>query len=322
MPFNGSGIYNLPVTTVTPAVSGTTIDDSEFNAFTADLKDALTNCIVKDGQTTSPTLTTPSIVTPTISGSPVFTADILMGKASPALSLRPTDEVTQNTSINYFDETATPRAVLYRPLGASKVRLDARNASGVVQAALDITEAGGIDVAVGTFSATSAALTTPALTNATGSLTSPVINTGVSGTAELKGIHFLDNPETLFSISAVGNLGTSGAWTSSSGFASTTLPDASATAAIIRVFYRVSWLTTTDVFSTFSLRKAGEIATTGMTIAGQRGNLSANALNQAYVVGEATIPLDGSSDFEYQFSFSSTPTLAQTGGIYLVGYYI
>lgn len=61
MPFNGSGIYNLPSTTVTPAVTGTTIDSSEFNTFTADLATALTLCIAKDGQTASPTLTSPII---------------------------------------------------------------------------------------------------------------------------------------------------------------------------------------------------------------------------------------------------------------------
>ena len=63
MPFNGSGVYALPSTTVTPAVSGTTIDSSEFNTFTADLETALTLCVAKDGQTSSPILTNPKILT-------------------------------------------------------------------------------------------------------------------------------------------------------------------------------------------------------------------------------------------------------------------
>lgn len=63
MPFNGSGVYSLPSTTVTPAVNGTTIDDTDFNTFTADLETALTLCIAKDGQTSSPTLTNPKILT-------------------------------------------------------------------------------------------------------------------------------------------------------------------------------------------------------------------------------------------------------------------
>jgi hypothetical protein len=59
MAFNGSGVYSLPSTTVTPAVTDTTIDASEFNTFTADLEAALSLCCTNDGQTVSPTFTTP-----------------------------------------------------------------------------------------------------------------------------------------------------------------------------------------------------------------------------------------------------------------------
>jgi len=51
MAFNGSGVYILPVTTVSPAIGNTTIDSSAQNTLTADIASALTTCITKDGQT-------------------------------------------------------------------------------------------------------------------------------------------------------------------------------------------------------------------------------------------------------------------------------
>jgi hypothetical protein len=50
MAFNGSGVYVLPATSVTPAVSSTTIDSADFNTFTADLETALSLCLTEDGQ--------------------------------------------------------------------------------------------------------------------------------------------------------------------------------------------------------------------------------------------------------------------------------
>lgn len=309
MPFDGNGIYELPVTTVTPAVAGTTIDDAEFNTFTADLATALTLCLTKDGQTSSPTLTTPSIVSPTISGSPVFTGNVIIDKAEPRLILTPTDETLQNTLIEFWDELSNGRAFIYRPTNQDRLRLDARNAAGVAQAALEITEAGGVDVATGTFSATSAALT------------SPIINTGVSGTAGVRGIFILDNPETLYSSATY----TSGAWTSSSGFASTTLSSAGATGAIVRLFVRMHWLTDTDVQGLCAIRKAGEIDTGVPTyINMQRANLNSNGLNQISPSGEGTVALDASSDFEFSFSWDTAvaPTIDQNFTVTLIGYYV
>jgi hypothetical protein len=140
-------------------------------------------------------------------------------------------------------------------------------------------------------------------------------------------IVFLDDPETLLSITSLTNLGTSGVFQSSSAFASTTLPTNNAVAAIIRVFHRISWTaSTTDVFHLLRLRKAGSSSTSsGLHIAGQRNGSSTAASNmQCYLIGEGTVPLDGASDFEYSFSWDSTgtPTHAQDGGIYLIGYYV
>lgn len=52
MAFNGSGVYSLPATSVSPAVSGTLIESAEMNTLTADIATALSTCIAKDGQTT------------------------------------------------------------------------------------------------------------------------------------------------------------------------------------------------------------------------------------------------------------------------------
>lgn len=150
------------------------------------------------------------------------------------------------------------------------------------------------------------------------------VATKVDKIASAKQVVILDNPEVLLTISNIAHLGTSGVWTSSSGFASTTLPTAGATAAILRVFYRLSWSSDADVWSYASVRKAGESDISSTTaIAGQRGtHASAAGTNQVYVIGEGIAPLDGSSDFEYTFSFESSANLAEGGGIYLVGYYV
>lgn len=50
MSFDGNGVYSLPATTVTPAVSSTTIDSADFNTFTTDLETALSLCLTEDGQ--------------------------------------------------------------------------------------------------------------------------------------------------------------------------------------------------------------------------------------------------------------------------------
>lgn len=51
MPRNGSGVYSLPTTSVSPAVSGTLIQSTAQNTMTADLASALTQSVSKDGQT-------------------------------------------------------------------------------------------------------------------------------------------------------------------------------------------------------------------------------------------------------------------------------
>lgn len=52
MPRNGSGTYELPSNTASPAVSGTTISSTDFNAVATDIETGLTQSLSKDGQTT------------------------------------------------------------------------------------------------------------------------------------------------------------------------------------------------------------------------------------------------------------------------------
>lgn len=52
MPLNGSGTYNLPNPPVFPAVPGTTIKASDFNAIMTDMAAAISAMIALDGQST------------------------------------------------------------------------------------------------------------------------------------------------------------------------------------------------------------------------------------------------------------------------------
>ena len=51
MAYNGSGVYSPPGASF-PAVTGTVIDSTKYNAVVNDIATALTTAITKDGQTT------------------------------------------------------------------------------------------------------------------------------------------------------------------------------------------------------------------------------------------------------------------------------
>lgn len=128
------------------------------------------------------------------------------------------------------------------------------------------------------------------------------------------GLVVLDTPEQL----ATGL--TEGAWTSSSGFASTTLSAAGAVKAIIRVYLSESSIGTTVEINA-SIRKAGTSLSASQTIiASDYGEDHTDSSPNARAVGETTVNLDGSSDFEYYVS--TTGNGFNTSVIYLVGYYV
>lgn len=54
MSFNGSGVYTAPASSF-PAVASTLIESAKYNAVINDIATALTNCVTKDGQSTTTT---------------------------------------------------------------------------------------------------------------------------------------------------------------------------------------------------------------------------------------------------------------------------
>lgn len=96
MSFNGSGTYSLPVTTVSPASGGTTIDSADMNTLTADLETALRLCLTEDGQNV-PTANLP-MATKRHTG---------VGDAAALTDYASANQVVDNT-LNYC---ATPSAV-------------------------------------------------------------------------------------------------------------------------------------------------------------------------------------------------------------------
>lgn len=99
MSFNGSGTYTPPGASF-PAVAGTTIESTKFNAIINDIATALSTCITKDGQTT---------VTATIP----FGGNVLSGVAS-GLSARTRAMNTgdyQDGTANYADGGGTGNAI-------------------------------------------------------------------------------------------------------------------------------------------------------------------------------------------------------------------
>jgi len=50
MAWNGSGTYSRPVTTVSPATGGTTIDVADQNTYTADVAAGVNACLAKNGE--------------------------------------------------------------------------------------------------------------------------------------------------------------------------------------------------------------------------------------------------------------------------------
>lgn len=50
MPFDGTGVYNPPLSPTFPAVGGTVIQSAHYNSVILDLAAAMTNCVKRDGQ--------------------------------------------------------------------------------------------------------------------------------------------------------------------------------------------------------------------------------------------------------------------------------
>ena len=78
------------------------------------------------------------------------TGDLTIEKASPSLNIKCADEATESTTLNFIDENVVTRAILYRPAGGSYLRLVSLTSIGGTAAAINLTEAGKVNVATGT----------------------------------------------------------------------------------------------------------------------------------------------------------------------------
>ena len=211
MPYNGSGVYVLPVTSVTPAVGSTTISSADFNLFTADLATALTLCLTEDGNNV-PTANLPmatfrhtgvsdgAALTDYASVNQVVDNALCYGGASAAgtdayavnLSVSPVAYAAGNRYQFIADVANTGACTInYNAIGAKSLKMQDGNdpydnyivANSVVDAEYDGTNMVIMSPPSNYVNVDSAQAITGVKTLTTPVLTSPVLNTGVSGTA-------------------------------------------------------------------------------------------------------------------------------------------
>ena len=95
MPFNGSGTASPPNPPTFPAVSGQTIEAAKFNAIINDIYACLSQCAVRDGQSSISALTMLAL---TVTGSADLPAGTTLGGLSPIFSRYTTGEVITSVS--------------------------------------------------------------------------------------------------------------------------------------------------------------------------------------------------------------------------------
>jgi hypothetical protein len=96
--FNGSGLWVAPGGGLYPVTNGTLIDDSKWNVLIADIGTALSNCITKDGQTTTAG-TIPFATAVTIASTLAITSTSANALAvGPAGTTNPTLKIDANTA--------------------------------------------------------------------------------------------------------------------------------------------------------------------------------------------------------------------------------
>lgn len=205
MPYTGSGVYVLPVTSVTPAVGSTTISSADFNSFTADLATALTLCLTEDGNNV-PTANLPmatfrhtgvsdgAALTDYASVNQVVDNALCYGGASAVgtdayavnLSVNPVAYVAGNRYQFIADVANTGACTInFNSIGAKSIKIQDGNDPAdnyiIADAVVDVEYDGTDMVLMGVPSIGVNTASAQTMTNKT--LTSPVINTGVSGTA-------------------------------------------------------------------------------------------------------------------------------------------
>ena len=144
-------------------------------------------------------------------------------------------------------------------------------------------------------------------------LTTPVIN-GKPG----YGMVILDTPELLFDHTA--GYYVDATWISTSNSSSTTLPDASAVSAIVKLITISDFAGTTNVARNY-IRKGGTaLAANFATLNAGDGSGLTSGTATSNAVGVSVVNLDSNSDFEVYFSVSGGGTV-DGAYVYLLGYY-
>lgn len=111
MPFNGTGTYGAPASSWNPAVVGTTINQTDWNALLADIStNGLSFCLTKDGQTTA------TAEIPFVLGISLGTAGSVMGTAkfsgstSGTTTLQPTAAASGTLTLPAATDTLVGKA--------------------------------------------------------------------------------------------------------------------------------------------------------------------------------------------------------------------
>lgn len=339
MPFNGSGVYSLPSTTVTPAVTGTTIDASEFNTFTADLVNSFNKCVVNN-ETSSPTLLNPIINSAILDTNSNELVNFVT-TASAVNNVRVTNATTGNAAkidvsetnapieiagngtgrVNigsdvYLDRTSSDRNIIFGDGAGNDVyfygqttatsydvgMFDSKNSLSV----WNYDESTYALVIAATLTATNAALTTPTIT--TPAITTPTVN-GKSG----YGMVILDEPVSLVSSSTA-----TGAWTQLD--MSAVYAQAATDSAVIAILkcYCLVEADGIDRVAQIFLRKTG--TSTGITTQARAVRVIGSESGDTSVETNTTmVNLDSNSDFDY---YTTSTGSAGNFVIDLVGYYV
>lgn len=171
MPRNGSGTYTAPANSVNPAVPTTTIGSSDFNDMLSDIETALSESMARDGQTTT------TAVIPFASG--VKTDTIV--------------ENSSNTGVTVDSVLIKDGGVQLGTSGTLVFEGSTADANETTLTVVDPTADRTLTLPNATDTIVGRA-TTDTLTNKT--LTSAVLNTGVSGTAVLDEDNMASNSAT------------------------------------------------------------------------------------------------------------------------------
>ena len=166
MAFDGNGNYVLPTSSFAQPVTGTAIDDTGATALWADLATALSLCTTNDGQTSSPTLTNPKILT-----------KVLDTNGNEVLEFGPTGSAVNHVK---FINAATGNVPTIQTAGEADIGLDIENSEGE-----ELLKIGATATAVNEITITNSATGNAVTIAATGDDTNIDLSLNAKGTGGL-----------------------------------------------------------------------------------------------------------------------------------------